>query len=98
MSYIFNSLNFIMDYYLKCYDFFLVSFYGEHPVFHFFYQKRTLFGNICRFVFVYYFYVTLSEKFPLDYKLVKLYTSPNQKRLYKKVADSYEYLEILIYF
>ena len=98
MSYIFNSLNFIMDYYLKCYDFLLVSFYGEHPVFHFFFnQKRTLFGNICRFVFVYYFYVTLPEKFHLDYKLVKLYTSPNQKRLYKKVADSYECLGILIY-
>ena len=70
----------------------------ETPCISFFNQKLTLFGNICRFVFVYYFYVTLPEKFHLDYKLVKLYTSPNQKRLYKKVADSYEYLEILIYF
>ena len=87
-----------MDYYLKYYDLFLVSFYGKHPVFHFFYQKRTLFGNICRFVFVYYFYVTLPEKFHLEYKLVKLYISPNQKGLYKKVADSSECLEILIYF
>ena len=84
MSYIFNSLKFILDYYLKYYDFFLVSFYGKHPVFHFFNQKLTLFGNICRFVFVYYFYVTLPEKFHLDYKLVKIYTLPNQKKTIQK--------------